>query len=609
MRGRDKIIISRHPDHSSYFIKFSGPNFKDFCQSLKNIGATYQPKLFSWCLPSLSLVSLFVNDIGLVPDKDFDLILEGEGLEKEGIISAKAFLPETARKIPIPDVFSKNPPLAEYQKQDAITMASVGRILNANDCGMGKTYTAIKAASILWSRKDIDRILIITVGSVLYNWKYEIEKFFDFQEDITVDIWKSEDCRDFSTSAPIVIMTYQTWYALVRRFYKQATGKATLSDNVRKPVINLSHWGSSRLIILDESHRIKNPSSKWYRSLIIHREYFNYRFLLTGTPATKGVENLYTQINFIDPMAVFNLPYTKFISMIAHVGNRFSRYAINSYIPEKVEFFLKHISKVYFRRLKKDYLSLPELGRKKIRIPLSGVHETIYRICVNGRLQKIMEEDGCLRAVSVKNALPYIALAIHNPAILLTEDKQRTKISEIFYHDLENLVKNFSVHKMEKTKILKEIISEILEEDSSAKIVVWDVHPLTIDTLGEILEAPVLHGKIDLEQRNKIVEEFRKNKNNVLVANPAILGVGVNLQFVSHAIHFSRTFSVEEQIQADGRLVRPGMRGNVMSYILLYDGTFEVSQDAIIDSGQALNDLVGKWEKDPELLKNFLLGR
>ena len=55
------------------------------------------------------------------------------------------------------------------------------------------------------------------------------------------------------------------------------------------------------MLVVDESSRIKRPSAKRTKIITKFSKYAKYKRIMTGTPVTKGAEDVYSQFKFLDP--------------------------------------------------------------------------------------------------------------------------------------------------------------------------------------------------------------------------------------------------------------------------------------------------------------------
>ena len=75
------------------------------------------------------------------------------------------------------------------------------------------------------------------------------------------------------------------------------------------------------LLVVDESSRIKRPGAKRTKFITQIGKEAKYRRILTGTPVTKGPEDVYSQFKFLDP---YILGYESFYSFrVFHLEGSF----------------------------------------------------------------------------------------------------------------------------------------------------------------------------------------------------------------------------------------------------------------------------------------------
>jgi SNF2-related domain len=67
--------------------------------------------------------------------------------------------------------------LLPYQVRGAIFVACRGRVVLADDIGLGKTVQALAATELLRRHRGISNVVVVAPASVKYQWKKEIEKF------------------------------------------------------------------------------------------------------------------------------------------------------------------------------------------------------------------------------------------------------------------------------------------------------------------------------------------------------------------------------------------------------------------------------------------------
>ncbi|MBJ20991.1 MAG: helicase [Deltaproteobacteria bacterium] len=159
--------------------------------------------------------------------------------------------------------------LRPYQRQGVdwlvfLRRAGLGALL-ADDMGLGKTIQALCAIE--------GRTLVVAPTSVLHGWIREIERF---RPHLGVELYHGAG-RRLDPKAEVTI----TSYALLRQDVESLTAV---------------HWDC---VVLDEAQAIKNPESQIARAA--HRLDARARFALTGTPVENRLDELWSQLHFLNP--------------------------------------------------------------------------------------------------------------------------------------------------------------------------------------------------------------------------------------------------------------------------------------------------------------------
>ncbi|CAH1791118.1 unnamed protein product, partial [Owenia fusiformis] len=174
-----------------------------------------------------------------------------------------SFLPHKLRRILMP-----------FQ-QEGIRYAieKNGRCLIADEMGLGKTLQALSVARYY---KHDWPLLIVVPSSLKYPWIDEIEKWMpDVQPHEINLVHSSVDVNEIS-EAKITVVTY----GLLQR-PKSILLEALMTQKFK-------------VVILDESHYIKNSKSIRAKCIVPIVKQAERRLLLSGTPALNRPEELYS---------------------------------------------------------------------------------------------------------------------------------------------------------------------------------------------------------------------------------------------------------------------------------------------------------------------------
>lgn len=166
--------------------------------------------------------------------------------------------------------------LHEYQRRIVEMSRTVPHIGLFMDMGLGKTVTALTIIS-----QNQGKTLIIGPKAVIRNvWQKEASN------------WNHTSKLKFS----LMLGTPSERLAALR-----SSSDVYLINVENVPWLfeqkNLPSWTN---LIVDESSRFKNPSSKRWKSLKSALKSFEHRYILTGTPTPKSYLDLWTQAGILD---------------------------------------------------------------------------------------------------------------------------------------------------------------------------------------------------------------------------------------------------------------------------------------------------------------------
>ena len=570
-------------------IKISGNKFDELKDLIKDEGFAFQT---SW----KGYDKIWVGH----KPQAYRFLLQAQTIEK--ISLNKSFLskltptPETKfYRLPFKTELLKSNPMGEYQKNGIIKGIRQNRLMLAWEMGLGKSFTVISILNHLFHYELADSVLILAPSESIYNFRREMIQFscLNLTED-DFYIANVKNRKPFDSGKKIIIMTYRTFLMLSDDAYKEKTGKK--SKRYTSPTLPIDTWGANRVIIADESHALKNPSARQTKAIHLHKEYFDYRYLLTGTPDPNGVAGWYSQINFLDD-EIIGESYTSWLRTVANLGNRFSPVAINFFYPDKVKRFMKKVEPLVSREFAKDNLNLPEQVIKNIYVPLSDLQRDIYKDLISYTLSILKEEEGELIPRSVENKFPFIMQALENPSML------KGKIDKELSPILAKKVDKWKFKDHSKLEVVDALVSKYLEEDK--KIIIWSGHPLTMNELSAHYSKykPItIHGQMTLpdgkdkaEYKNELLERFKTSKDhNILIASYYVLSSAVNIVQATRSIYFDRSQNPTAWMQSLKRIHRIGQEERTIVNPIIFEHSLEERLDRALKRKDKLNNNLTK---------------
>jgi SNF2 family DNA or RNA helicase len=411
--------------------------------------------------------------------------------------------------------------------------------------GCGKSITSILACEM---SKDIKKVLVVVPNSLKFNYQNEIRKFTKHKKVYIVG-YKKNDCE--IKDAKYIILNYNYFRN------RPAVFKNSFEKKFKKPFPNFD------AIILDESQNIKNEKANQTKNLLytIKTIDFPFIFLLTGTPMTSRITELYTQINLLSPYKIKNkrFYYENFCGMIK------GRFGYESHKDISLDILFNKMDGVMFRVKKTDVLKdLPSLLINEVFIDMSD--------------EEIAEYD------DIESGLKTMDLSKLEVSDNLT-DKM---------HFLTVLQKLRQYTSSLKIGYLSDIIKSYNEEGQ--KLIIFDEFKSTLKKVHEYSpdNSRLFTGDVDVETRQQYIDEFQQNNQDVmnLLLTVQTGNAGLTLTRASNIFMITQNYvpSINEQCYA--RAHRIGQESHVMVYNLIVRDSIDERVNAILKEKKKIIDKV-----------------
>lgn len=396
--------------------------------------------------------------------------------------------------------------------------------------GTGKTRVAIEVLRKRYNEeKRILRTLILAPPIVVPNWRNEFLKYSKTP---------ASQIRLLQGPQPKRISEASKGNILVTNY------EALLMPNLFDFLMT---W-KPEIIVADESHRFKNHSAKRTKALVKLAGKARYKYMLTGTPVLNSPMDLFSQFLFLDGGSTFGDNFYKFRMMFF--------YDKNGNMPKHIHFpkwvirdgALNMISEVIASRSmsvkKEECLDLPPMVYQTYEVELSAEQRKHYNEMKNEFITYVKGE-ACVATLAITKALRLQQIVSGH--ITVTDEGGENK-----------------VHQLKETP-REEALKELLEDlTPHHKVLVWAVFKdnyLQIKRVCDSLKIKYVevHGEITAKNKELAVIEFQNNPEiRVYIGHPSSGGIGVTLTASSYSIFYSRNFSLEQSLQAEGRNHRGG---------------------------------------------------
>lgn len=426
------------------------------------------------------------------------------------------------------------------------------------DPGLRKTSITLGAFRILKAKGMARRMLVVAPLRVAYNvWPSEVDKWAQFQDLNIVVLHGDDKCDELldRDDVDIYVINPEGLDWLLGRPGKKRG--QVLPNNERFKRLDC------QMFVLDESSKFKNTQTKRFKILRPFLPKFLRRVILTGSPAPRNYLDLFGQVYIMD--------------LGASLGEYITHYRMKYFNPtgfggytwvlrDGADKLIQDKVRPYVMRMEaEDHIEMPELVENNIWVDLPPEARTIYDE-MEDDLLLILEGGEVLSAPTASAARGKCAQIAGGAVYKNPEGMEvRGKMDFITVHD-------------EKIDALKEFLEE--RQGQPTLVFYWYQHEAV-----RIQKA--LGGKIpDISQASlkagkEIENAWNRNEIPVLLANPASVGHGLNMQEgnAQHVFWYTLPDDYDIYDQAIRRLRRSGNKAShVFSHRCMARKTVDVAK-------------------------------
>lgn len=438
--------------------------------------------------------------------------------------------------------------LLEHQKPAVCKLirSRVGALFM--DMGTGKTRTTIEFAKLRQSR--IGKVVWFCPVSLKETICYEIKKHTD-----------SDSIYVFDDKTDVDNVPKAFWYII---------GIESMSASARIVLTANRLMTTRTFAVVDESSYIKGHNSLRTLRITYLAKNAKYRMILTGTPLSQGVVDLYAQMRFLSPEI---LGYRSFYSFAANHLEYSEKYPGMIIKAHNIGLLAHKVQPYVYQVTKDECLDLlPKLYDSRYFSMTYEQREYYEQAKWEILMSAPDDEIDSYVIFQLFTVLQQIISGYWN---------REGKIIEINHMRLS---------------VLRDVLSNIPAE---AKVIIWCKYRYSIRQITELLgnEAVLYYGDLSEKERNKELARFRKDKR-FLVASMACGGHGLNLTESYYTIFYENCFKYSQRIQAEDRQHRIGQTKRVTYVDLVCRNSIdERIQDALVTKGNVVEEFKRKVEK------------
>lgn len=319
-------------------------------------------------------------------------------------------------------------------------------------------------------------------------------------------------------------------------------------------------------VIVDESSYIKGHASKRTMRITEIARRARYRLLLTGTPISQGVVDLYAQMRFLSPDI---LGYNSFYSFARRHLEYSEKHPGMIVGARRVDDLAEQIAPYVYQVTKEEcYLDLPE-----------KLYDTIYCDLTQDQARAYQQaKDEILFDLDLDDITSYTIFRLFT-ALQQIVSGHWNRESELLEYPHNRI------------EALQTAIAGIPE---SEKIIIWCKYVYSLRQIAAVLPEPALYyGELNEQQRQGELERFRK-KTRFLVATQSTGGHGLTLNETHYHIFYENEFKYAHRIQAEDRSHRIGQTLPVTYIDIVSNSGID---QRIMDSLSRKEDVVRAFKK------------
>lgn len=466
----------------------------------------------------------------------------------------------------------------EYQKEGILFGLRKKRFLIGDEPGLGKTLQSIGVVDCARAYP----CLVICPSSLKINWQREFEKFADVKALVLDNATR--------TTFPYLLNMGMYQVAIVnfeslRKYFVwdiKTNGAFRLKDVVFADYIKMF-----RSVIIDESHRVKDPSAQqtiFTKGICTGKRYIA---LLSGTPVVNRPEDLVAQLSIMERLAEDFGGRGKFLSDYCSFGK--------DQEDEQAEALAKLSAKLYdkcmIRREKKSVLTqLPEKTRTDLYVELDPESRKVYDTAAADLREYLETYTGC------------------------TDVEIRRKMR------MEALVKFMTLRSLSAKGKVRQAVDFVNTFLANGRpLILFCSYHEIVDALKKAFPKAVsVTGRDTLAEKQAAVDSFQNGHAQLIVCSIRAAGVGLTLTASSNVAFIEFPWTYADCCQCEDRAHRIGQKDNVTCYYLLGRNTIDhvlysiihkkksianqimAANDNIPQDEMYFDELVSMFMEDPE---------
>jgi hypothetical protein len=406
------------------------------------------------------------------------------------------------------------------------------------EMGTGKTKVIIDVAGYKYCNGQIDQVIVLAPNGVHQQW---VEQ--------QVPIHMPDDIPHSAAA----------YAAYMRKAEKAVWDKATAYDaGLRILTFNIETLSAPRgvkllenlmagrrtMLVIDESVRIKDISAARTKNALALAKHATCRFIMSGAPVTQGIEDLFTQLKFLNTDILGYSSFYTFRDHFCTMGG-FEGKSIVGY--RNVDELVSRLELHSFRVTKNECLDLPAKIYVTREVELTDEQKVMYQSMQDQAFAAI--KSGAI--VDATNAMVKV-LRLQQILSGFLNETDPSNPGVTTQHEF----------KSNRPKVGVDVV-----EEAQGKVIVWcrfhyDIVALTAEFKRRGIKWVEYSGRVDDEGRSAAINAFMTDPTvKVFIGTARAGGTGLNLTVANTMVYYSNDFSADTRWQSEDRIHRIGLKG------------------------------------------------
>lgn len=411
--------------------------------------------------------------------------------------------------------------------------------------GCGKSKPIIDTVAHLYEEKHANGLCVIAPNGVHRNWV-------------------SDEMEAHCPDRVMERVRYHVWYSTDTKKHARSFEGTLKHDGLAMLVMSYNAVWTNRgrdawraflkerecVYVLDESHRVKNPGSKWSKRILGSKTVAPFKRCLTGTPVANKPFDIYNPLRFLDPDVWKKYGIEDFQGFKVFFGvwetlyTREKKAYPNCMCYKNLDILTHEINRLGTRLLKDDVLDLPPKVYSKRYVEITPKQRALYN--------QLKEELAVESAQGELTALLAIVRLLRFQQIVCGYLPASDDDPELVAIPGGN----------PRLDLLHETC-----EDLPHQCIIWarfqEDHRLISQHPFFRNKCVMVNGTVTGPPRDAAVDRFKAGEKQFLVTSPAALGTGYTFNMAKTVIYYSNSFSLTDRLQSEDRPHRIGQEDKV----------------------------------------------